>query len=159
MFGRHGDSCPTSYQLEHLVICTGPEEYSLNYLVLEPGVVLTGGYRTRSLPSGAMTAVGDQETSAGTTVRGKHRVLPGVYWRIISTPNPDLGGCRSVAQSCLILFHPWTAACQASLSFTISGSLFKLMSVESVMPSNHLIHLDLLLPPSPPALSLHQCQT
>ena len=43
---------------------------------------------------------------------------------------------------------PWTAACQASLSFTISWSLLKLMSVESVMPSNHLIvyHLLLLLP-------------
>ena len=34
---------------------------------------------------------------------------------------------------------PWTAACQASLSFTISWSLLKLMSIESVMPSNHLI--------------------
>ena len=34
---------------------------------------------------------------------------------------------------------PWTAAHQASLSFTISWSLFKLMSIESVMPSNHLI--------------------
>ena len=33
---------------------------------------------------------------------------------------------------------PWTAAHQASLSFTISLSLFKLMSVQSVMPSNHL---------------------
>ena len=34
---------------------------------------------------------------------------------------------------------PWTAACQASLSFTISQSLLKLMSIESVMPSNHLV--------------------
>ena len=34
---------------------------------------------------------------------------------------------------------PWTAARQDSLSFTISWSLFKLMSIESVMPSNHLI--------------------
>ena len=34
---------------------------------------------------------------------------------------------------------PWTAARQASLSFTISPSLLKLMSIESVMPSNHLI--------------------
>ena len=33
----------------------------------------------------------------------------------------------------------WTAACQASLSFTISRSFLKLMSIESVMPSNHLI--------------------
>ena len=34
---------------------------------------------------------------------------------------------------------PWTAACQAPLSFTISQSLLKLMSMELVMPSNHLI--------------------
>ena len=34
---------------------------------------------------------------------------------------------------------PWTAACQASLSFTFSCSLLKLMSIELVMPSNHLI--------------------
>ena len=34
---------------------------------------------------------------------------------------------------------PWTAACQASLSITNSQSLFKLMSIKSVMPSNHLI--------------------
>ena len=44
---------------------------------------------------------------------------------------------------------PWTAACQASLSFTISQSLLKLMSIESVMPSNHLILCcPLLLLPS-----------
>ena len=42
--------------------------------------------------------------------------------------------------SCVQLFvTPWTAACQASLSFTISQSLLKLMSIELVMPSNHLI--------------------
>ena len=40
---------------------------------------------------------------------------------------------------------PWTAGCQASLFFTISWSLLKLMSVESVMPSNHLILCQLLL--------------
>ena len=34
---------------------------------------------------------------------------------------------------------PWTAACQASLSFTISQSSLKLMSIESMIPSNHLI--------------------
>ena len=42
--------------------------------------------------------------------------------------------------SCVRLFAtPWTAARQASLSFTISWSLVKLMSIESVMSSNHLI--------------------
>jgi len=46
----------------------------------------------------------------------------------------------------------WTAACQASLSFTISWRFLKLMSIESVMPPNHLIlcHLLLLLPQSLP---------
>ena len=51
--------------------------------------------------------------------------------------------------SCVQLFvTPWTIACQASLSFTIFRSLFKPMSIESVMPSNNLIlcHPLLLLP-------------
>ena len=51
--------------------------------------------------------------------------------------------------SCAQFFvTPWTAACQTSLSITNSWSLLKLMSVESVMPSNHLIlyHPLLLLP-------------
>ena len=43
---------------------------------------------------------------------------------------------------------PWTAARQASLSITNSQSLLKLMSIESVMPSNHLILCRPLLPPS-----------
>ena len=51
--------------------------------------------------------------------------------------------------SCVRLFvTPWTAAHQASLSITNSRGLPKLMSIESVMPSNHLVlcHLLLLLP-------------
>ena len=44
---------------------------------------------------------------------------------------------------------PWTAACQVSLSVTNFQSLLKLMSIESVMPSNHLILCwSLLFPPS-----------
>ena len=51
---------------------------------------------------------------------------------------------------------PWTAACQAFLSFTVSWNLLKLKSVESVMPSNHLIlcHLLLLLPSIFPSLRI-----
>ena len=43
---------------------------------------------------------------------------------------------------------PWIAACQASLAFTVSQSLLKLMSIESVIPFNHFIlcHPLLLLP-------------
>ena len=46
------------------------------------------------------------------------------------------------------LCSPWTAACQASLSITNSQSLLKLMSIESVMPSNHLILCRTLLLPA-----------
>ena len=54
----------------------------------------------------------------------------------------------SVAQSCLTLCNPMTVARLASLSITSSWSLLKLMSIELVMPSNHLIlcHPLLLLP-------------
>ena len=48
-----------------------------------------------------------------------------------------------------LFVSPWTAACQASLSITNSQSLLKLMSIESVMPSNHLmLYSPLLLLPS-----------
>ena len=46
-----------------------------------------------------------------------------------------------------LLATPWTVACQASLSITNSQSLLKLMSIESVMPSNHLILCRPLLLP------------
>ena len=57
--------------------------------------------------------------------------------------------------SCVRLFAtPWIAACQASLSITISRSSLKHMSIESVMPSSHLILCRplLLLPPIPPSI-------
>ena len=48
-----------------------------------------------------------------------------------------------------LLVTPWTVACQASLSITNSGGLLKLIAIESVMPSNHLILCcSILLPPS-----------
>ena len=68
------------------------------------------------------------------------------------------GGAQSVSQSvqsvqllsCVQLFMtPWIAAHQTSLSITNSQSLLKLMSTESVIPSNHLIlYRPLLLSPS-----------
>ena len=62
--------------------------------------------------------------------------------------------CCSVVNSCLTLCDPWTKAHQASLSLTISQSLLKLMSIESVMPPNHLI---LCHPLQHQCLSHHQC--
>ena len=56
---------------------------------------------------------------------------------------------------------PWTAARQASLSFTISWSLLKLMSTESVMPSNHLIlcHPLLFLPSIFPSIRVFSSES
>ena len=55
---------------------------------------------------------------------------------------------------------PWTAACQASLSFTIFRSLLKLMSIELAMPSNHLVLCCplLLLQSFPPSESFLMSQ-
>ena len=60
--------------------------------------------------------------------------------------------CGSVLQLCLTLYNPWAAVQQASMSITIFQSLFKLLSIETMMPSNHLIlcrpllHLPSLFP-------------
>ena len=70
----------------------------------------------------------------------------------------EMAGQLSSVQSfsCVRLFAaPWTAARQASLSITNYPSLLKLVSIESVMPSNHLIPLS---SPSPPAFNLSQHQ-
>ena len=59
--------------------------------------------------------------------------------------------------SCVQLFEtPWTIACQTSLSITSSQSLLKLISIESVMPSNHLIlcHPLFLSPSIVPSISV-----
>ena len=58
-------------------------------------------------------------------------------------PQLLLFSCQVVSNS--FLQTPWTAACQVSLSITISQSLPKFISIESVTPSNHLILCCLLL--------------
>ena len=59
-----------------------------------------------------------------------------------------IGGFVQVLSRVPLFATPWTAACQASLSFGISHSLLKLMSIESAMPSNHPIFCHPLLLPS-----------
>ena len=63
----------------------------------------------------------------------------------------EAGKGTSLQFSCSVVSNsatPWTAACQASLSMTNSQSLLKVMSIESVMPANHLILCHSLLLPS-----------
>ena len=67
----------------------------------------------------------------------------------MSSPLSKLFCCYSIAWSHVLFATTWTAACQASLSSSISLSLFRFMSTESAMPSNHLIlSCPLLLLPS-----------
>ena len=64
--------------------------------------------------------------------------------------------------SCVQFFaSPWTAACQASLSFTLSRSLLRFMSIGSVMPSNHLILCRplLLLPSTFPSIKVFSIES
>ena len=73
-----------------------------------------------------------------------------VLYQLLSSCEKDfLTWCCSIAKSCPTLCDPWTAALQASLSFTVFWGLHKLMSIESVILSNHLILCyPLLLLPS-----------
>ena len=75
------------------------------------------------------------------------------YWSGVPLPSP----VQSLSRVQLFA-TPWTIACRPSLSFTISWSLIKLMSIELMMPSNYLI---LCRPASLPALNLfwHQHQS
>ena len=77
-----------------------------------------------------------------------------ILWRQDSCSTSDwFSSVQSL--SCVWLFvTPWTAAHQATLSITNSWNLLKLMSIESVILSNHLIlcHPLLLLPPIPPSI-------
>ena len=86
------------------------------------------------------------EEPSGLPSIGSHRV--GHNWSDLESkfkqPTSSVCGCIYVwvvvvqSLSHIQLFSiPWTAAHRASLSFTISQSWFKLMSIESVMPSNH----------------------
>ena len=74
--------------------------------------------------------------------RERHFILASLQARQLITSVPLLSPEQ-------LFVTPWTAACQAALSITNSRSLLKLMSIESVMPSNHLILCHpLLLSPS-----------
>ena len=95
------------------------------------------------------------------TQRSNPRLL---HWQVDSLPRSHLVSPyekiqfnnSSVTQSCPTLCDPMDAACQASLSVTNSQSLLKLLSIDLVMPSNHLIlcHPLLLLPSIFPSIRI-----
>ena len=71
----------------------------------------------------------------------------------MTVPKPTISSVQLLSHVRLFVI-PWIAARQASLSITSSRSSLRLMSIESVMPSSHLIlcHPLLLLPPIPPSI-------
>ena len=94
---------------------------------------------------------------------GCHALLQGIFLtqrlnpHLLCLPHRQVGSLPlappgtpiSVTQWCPTVCDPWTAAHQVSLSITNSRSLLRLMAIEPVMPSNHLILCHpLLLPPS-----------
>ena len=83
---------------------------------------------------------------------GTHCVQGGCWW---------CSGCCSVAKLCPTLCIPWTAACLAPFSFTVSWSLLKLMSIESVMLSIHFILClhPLLLPSVFPSIRVFSSES
>ena len=75
--------------------------------------------------------------------------LPGLYPYLLNLKVWRWFGSVQSLSGVQLFATPWAAACQASLSIANFRSLLKLMSIESVMPSNHLIlHCPLLLLPS-----------
>ena len=81
-------------------------------------------------------------------VNKKSRV-PEEEWGVRSLGFPKRDESIQLLRGVQIFVTPWTAECQASLTTTNSQNLLKLMSIESVMPSNHLILCrPLLLPPA-----------
>ena len=95
--------------------------------------------------------------------------LPDLGIKPVSLASPRLAGrffttvLRQSVQSLSrvrLFVTPWTAARQASLSFTISWSLLKLMPFESMMSSNHLsICRSLLLPSAFPSIKIFSCKS
>ena len=83
-----------------------------------------------------------------------------IFALMTPVPSVQISSVQSLS-SVRLFVTPWTAACQASLSITNSRSLPKLMSIESVMPSNHLIfcHPLLLLPSIFPSIRVFSSES
>ena len=114
---------------------------------------LEGKYRATAR-KGSLPSAGDDP--GATHITSAHIPLPGTWscdhqFSSVTQSCPTL--CNPMNHSRLFA-TPWIAACQASLSVTISQSSLKLTSIKSVMPSSHLILCRslFLLPPIPPSI-------
>ena len=94
-------------------------------------------------------------TSSVTGCQGAHCIPQTSYADVLTLSTSAVVVVESLSHAWLFVTS-WTATCQASLSFTIFWSLLKLMSIETVMPSNHLIlcHPLLFLPSIFPSIKV-----
>jgi len=153
-----------------LTLCN-PMDYIVHGILASPGDLPKPGIKPRSPSVQADSLPAEPQGKPKKTGVGSLSLLQGIF--SMQELNWGLLHCRhilyqliyqrvSVQFSSLHLLNhvqhfatPWTAARQASLSIVNSQSLLKLMSIESVMPSNHPILLCcplLLLPPIPPSI-------
>ena len=88
------------------------------------------------------------------SISGRSQKKWNFCWGLSSRYNANLSSSVQLLSCVWLLTIPWIAALQAPLSITISRSLLKPMSIESVMPSSHLIFCRplLLLPPIPSSI-------
>ena len=133
------------YEMLHIhVVCFLPEDWN-RIFVHKSLISLSGNLCFKTIILVLMLIV------AGLVIISRPHELNG-YFHLIFTIRGLFNSVQSLSRVSLFA-TPWTAARQASLSITSSRSLPRLMSIESVMPSSHLIlcHPLLLLPPIPPA--------
>ena len=122
-----------SYMIVYMLECHSPNSI-LNLLIYQPHHIPINHAYHESFPRHLSLT----RQRACSTNQGTHQCLE----------HCQFGSVRSLSHVRLFV-TPWTAVCQAFLSITNSWSLLKLMSLESLMPSNHLILCHpLLLPPS-----------
>ena len=154
---RWTDLTGMQWRTTSLTFCLEPSQMTASSLDKAPGTYSKGGvcstFSAIWLTSGLLVVLPCGVSIWLTIALGAPHWLLFPLW-------PDCGLCQfSLVQSlgCVQLFAtPWTAAHQASLSSTNSRSLLKLMSIKSVIPSNHLILCRplLLLPLILPSISV-----
>ena len=106
-----------------------------DYILYSPGIGYSEKCKTMEMAKRSVVAsvLGRQSTE---DLRGSENTLYDTT--MVDTCHYQLSSTQSFNRVWLFV-TPWTAAHQASLSITNSQSLLKLMSIESVMPSNHLL--------------------
>jgi len=150
---QHRVACP------HLLACSSPlERIQVGVCLIHP--LWYVAYSSRSLRL-SVSLWGLLFVSASQWVMSGTLLCPYLQIEMIPGKSPSMFSSVQLLNYVWLFATPRTAAHQASLSFTNSRSLLKLMSIESVMPSNHLVlcHLLLLLPSIFPSIRVFSSES